>query len=365
MTTSASPRRPPQLERVLVVGTSPLAVRIVEELKSMSPPRYEYVGVVGDVPAGGLPASLAPQLGTLEALPRMIATIEVERVIVALPDQELPVRRLLQARARGVRFDWARDIYERVTGKIAIEELTPYDVIFSRERRTSRAVAALARAAGVISASLALLLLSPLLAAIALAIRVDSPGPIFFVQDRVGRGGRPFRLLKFRTMRSVSRPASEWVRDNGHRITRVGRWLRRFRLDEIPQLVNVVRGDMNLVGPRPHPAVNYPLLATVMRNTPESGAEIPFYSLRTLVRPGITGWAQIRYGYANGVEEEVEKLRYDLYYLKHQSVWLDVSILAETFGAVCFGKTFDGAASPTPRARSGAILAFRKNQAHK
>ena len=214
-------------------------------------------------------------------------------------------------------------------------------------------------------AGIGLLVLSPLLAAIALAIRIDSRGPILFVQDRVGRHGRPFRLFKFRTMHVVARSTSEWVRDNGHRITRVGRWLRRFRFDEIPQLLNVLRGDMNLVGPRPHPAVNYPLLATVMRNTPESGTDIPFYSLRTLVRPGITGWAQIRYGYANGVEEEVEKLRYDLYYLKHQSVWLDLRILADTIGVVFFGKTFDGTKPETSRHRSGAVLMFRKNQAHK
>jgi len=364
MTANPSPRRT-TLERVLVAGTSPLASRIVEEIKSERPARHEYVGTVGDVPPGGLPACLSPLLGSLEALPRLIDQGSVDRVIVALGDKDgLPVRRLLQARARGVRFDWGRDIYERVTGKIAIEELTPFDVIFSPDGRFSRGALALSRIAGAVAAGLGLLLLSPLLALIAIAIRLDSPGPVFFVQERVGRGGRPFRLLKFRTMRNGPRPASEWVRDNGHRITRVGRLLRRFRLDEIPQLVNVVRGDMNLVGPRPHPAINYPLLATVMRNTPESGAEIPFYSLRTLVRPGITGWAQIRYGYANGVEEEVEKLRYDLYYLKHQSVWLDLQILAETFGVVLFGKSFEGAASRTPRS-SGAVLMFRRRQAHK
>ena len=365
MTLDASPRRPP-LERLLVVGTSPLAVRIAEEVKAARPPRHAYVGAVGDVPAGGLPAPLAPLLGSLEALPSLLDAGRVDRVIVALGEREgLPVRRLLHARARGVRFDLGHDVYERVTGKIAIEELTPCDVIFSPDRRATRDAAAFARVGSVVVAALGLLVLSPLLAAFALAIRLDSPGSILFVQDRVGLHGRPFRLFKFRTMRGVARSPSEWVRDNGYRITRVGRWLRRFRFDEIPQLLNVLRGDMNLVGPRPHPAVNYPLLATVMRNTPESGTDIPFYSLRTLVRPGITGWAQIRYGYANGVEEEVEKLRYDLYYLKHQSVWLDLRILAETIGVVLFGKTFDGATPETSRRRSGAVLMFRKSQAHK
>ena len=365
MTIDASPRRSP-LERVLVVGTTPLAVRIVEEVKSENPPRHAYVGAVGEIPPGGLPAPLAPLLGSIEALPRLLDAGVVDRVVVALGDRDgLPVRRLLQARAQGVRFDWGQDLYERVTGKIAIEELTPCDVIFSPDRSSTKAAAAVARLGSVVVAGLGLLALSPLLAALALAIRLDSPGPIFFVQDRVGRHGRPFRLFKFRTMKGVTRSSSEWVRDNGHRITRVGRWLRRFRFDEIPQLFNVLRGDMNLVGPRPHPAVNYPLLATVMRNTPEGGTDIPFYSLRTLVRPGITGWAQIRYGYANGVEEEVEKLRYDLYYLKHQSVWLDLRILAETISVVVVGKTFDGVTPEKSRHRSGAVLMFRKNQAHK
>jgi lipopolysaccharide/colanic/teichoic acid biosynthesis glycosyltransferase len=365
MTANLSPRKSP-LERILVVGTSLLAARIAEEIKAIQPPRHEYVGAVGDVPPGGLPAGLSPLLGSVDALPRLIDAGEIDRVIVALGDRDgLPVRRLLQARARGVRFDWGRDIYERVTGKIAIEELTPFDVIFSPDGRFSRGALAASRVIGACAAALGLILLSPLLALIALAIKIDSKGPVFFVQDRVGRGGKPFQLLKFRTMRTSARPTSEWVRDNGHRITRIGRWLRRFRLDEVPQLFNVVRGEMNLVGPRPHPAVNYPLLATVMRNTPDCGAEIPFYSLRTLVRPGITGWAQIRYGYANGVEEEVEKLRYDLYYLKHQSVGLDLRILAETLGCVLFGKSFEGAVSPTPRKRPGAVLLFRRRQTQK
>jgi len=165
------------------------------------------------------------------------------------------------------------------------------------------------------------------------------------VQARVGFRGRTFRLAKFRTMRGDAEAPSEWVKDNGHRITRLGYWLRRFRLDELPQLVNILRGEMNLVGPRPHPAANYALLATVMRNVPETGVEIPLYSLRTLVRPGITGWAQVRFGYANGVVEEIEKLRYDLYYLKHRSLWLDLRILLETLRVVFFSETFETTAT--------------------
>jgi lipopolysaccharide/colanic/teichoic acid biosynthesis glycosyltransferase len=147
---------------------------------------------------------------------------------------------------------------------------------------------------------------------------------VFFVQERVGRGGKPFGLIKFRSMRQADARVSEWARDNESRITRVGKLLRRFRLDELPQFINVLRGEMNLVGPRPHPTCNYQLFL----------ARIPYYGLRAAVRPGITGWAQVRYGYANSLEEELEKMRYDLYYIKHRSLWLDLRILAETAAVV-------------------------------
>jgi lipopolysaccharide/colanic/teichoic acid biosynthesis glycosyltransferase len=163
---------------------------------------------------------------------------------------------------------------------------------------------------------------------LALIVILDSPGPVFFVHDRVGLRGRRLKLLKFRTMHPAQGPTSEWVCDNANRITRVGRWLRKYRLDELPQLINVVRGELNLVGPRPHPVSNVELFTQ----------HIPFYSLRAAVRPGLTGWAQVRQGYANGLEEETEKMRYDLYYIKHMSAWLDLRILLETVRTVVAGR---------------------------
>jgi lipopolysaccharide/colanic/teichoic acid biosynthesis glycosyltransferase len=139
-------------------------------------------------------------------------------------------------------------------------------------------------------------------------------------------------------MRPERRVRSEWARDNGDRLTRVGRWLRRFRLDELPQLINILKGDMNLVGPRPHPVSNLPLFVLVMRNAPSCGEPIPYYALRWMVRPGITGWAQVRYQYANDLEEEVEKMRHDLYYIKHMSLCLDLRILFETVKTVLCGR---------------------------
>jgi lipopolysaccharide/colanic/teichoic acid biosynthesis glycosyltransferase len=151
---------------------------------------------------------------------------------------------------------------------------------------------------------------------------------VLFVHERVGLNGRRFRLLKFRTMHPVDRRASEWERDNASRITRVGVWLRKFRLDEVPQFVNILRGEMNLVGPRPHPVSNFDLFT----------ANIPFYWVRCVVRPGVTGWAQVRYGYANDLSEEIEKMRYDLYYIKRVSLELDLRILFETVKIVLFGR---------------------------
>jgi lipopolysaccharide/colanic/teichoic acid biosynthesis glycosyltransferase len=193
-----------------------------------------------------------------------------------------------------------------------------------------------------------LALSAPILGVVALLVRLDSPGPAFFVQERVGQRGRVFRLIKFRTMRPAGGPRSEWARDNSDRITRVGHWLRKFRLDELPQLINVLRGDMNLVGPRPHPVSNFSLFVTVLRNCPELCEHIPYYSLRLAVRPGVTGWAQVRYRYANDLEEEVEKTCYDLYYIKHVSLWLDLRILLDTVKTVLAGHGAGEVAPPAP-----------------
>jgi lipopolysaccharide/colanic/teichoic acid biosynthesis glycosyltransferase len=185
----------------------------------------------------------------------------------------------------------------------------------------------MARAMSVIAAIVGLVIVAPLLAIAAVAIKLDSRGPVFFVQHRTGRDGRPFLLFKLRTMRPSNEHRSQWVQDNEDRITHLGRWLRRFRLDEIPQLVNVLRGEMNLIGPRPHPTSISQLFEE----------QIAFYRLRSAVLPGITGWAQVRYGYANTLDEEIEKMRYDLYYIKNRSLWLDGRIALETVALLLWG----------------------------
>jgi lipopolysaccharide/colanic/teichoic acid biosynthesis glycosyltransferase len=264
-----------------------------------------------------------------------------------------PVRELLDACVpRGVIVEDAADFYERLTGKLAIEALRPTSIVFSRRFRPSRLHQAFARCLSLVVALVGLVVSAPLLALLALAIRLDSPGPVLFVQPRAGKDRRPFRLMKFRTMHVAAARHSEWAGDNGARVTRVGRWLRKLRLDELPQFVNIVRGEMNLVGPRPHPVSNLDLFTLVARNLNElPGTAIGYYELRSLVRPGLTGWAQVRYGYANNLEEEIEKLRFDLYYVKHASPWLDLRILFETVRVLLFGRLSDGLPTQPPSAR--------------
>jgi lipopolysaccharide/colanic/teichoic acid biosynthesis glycosyltransferase len=187
----------------------------------------------------------------------------------------------------------------------------------------------LMRALSLAVAVVALVLTAPLIALIALAVRLESPGPAFFVQDRVGLHGRRFRLLKFRTMREAPAGTADsvWGRDNASRVTRLGALLRRYRLDELPQCLNILRGDMNLVGPRPEMASNVATFSAV----------IPYYNLRHEVRPGLTGWAQVKAGYSMSTEEVTRKLCYDLYYIKHMSPTFDLQILIDTVKFILSG----------------------------
>ena len=311
-------------ERVLIFGKGFLGSQVIEAIEGQEHRRYTIVGVVHDA----------------ENLGRVIETTRPDRIVVALDERRgcLPLCRLVESLARGIVVEDVAETYERLTGTLALEALSPSSVIFSRDFRTSRLQHALARAFSLLVSMIGSIALAPVLGAIALLIKLDTRGPVFFIQERVGLSGCAFKLIKFRTMHPVSRPKSEWERDNYDRITRLGRWLRRFRLDELPQLINVLRGDMNLVGPRPHPVTNLELMILAARNLNElTGDAIPYYALRCAVRPGITGWAQIRYGYANDMDEETEKMRYDLYYIKHMSLWLDLRILFDTVKVVIRG----------------------------
>jgi exopolysaccharide biosynthesis polyprenyl glycosylphosphotransferase len=326
-------------ERVLIVGAGPLANRLVA-LMSGRPWRHRIAAVVEDPGTGGDPFA-AMLAGPLTRLGAIIDETRPDRIVIALADRRgrLPMADLLMARVSGVVIEDGAQCLERLTRKIAIEALTPGALIASRDFRKTHLDLACSRALSLVAAVAGLIALAPVFAIVAAAIKLDSPGPVLFIHDRAGLRGRRIRLLKFRTMRPATGPTSEWERDNGDRITRVGRRLRKYRLDELPQLINVLRGDLNLVGPRPHPISNVPLFSQ----------QIPYYAVRALVRPGLTGWAQVRQGYANGLEEETEKMRYDLYYIKHMSIALDLRILFETIRTVVTGQTGARDAKPARR----------------
>jgi sugar transferase (PEP-CTERM system associated) len=325
-------RHRPFLERVLILGASPLGARLVREIETQPQLGFDVVGIVDDAPGTDPVFARHALLGPLARVDKIVEELGPDRIVVALAERRgrLPVQPLLEARVRGVRIEEGLALHERLTGKLAIETLVPSFLIFSRGFTKSRLQLGVRRLTSLVAAVAGLVVTAPLMAVIALLIRLDSPGPALFVQERAGLDGRPFRLLKFRTMRDPApdEPDSVWQRDDEARVTRVGRLLRFLRLDELPQLWNVLRGDMNLVGPRPEIAANVRTMAE----------EIPYYALRHLVRPGVTGWAQVRHGYAVSREDVTEKVRHDLYYITHMSFRMDARILLDTVKIVLFGR---------------------------
>jgi exopolysaccharide biosynthesis polyprenyl glycosylphosphotransferase len=327
-------------EKTLLLGTGPFMRDLLVEIKRRPGCRYRVTGIIASEELDKAGGYGYPVLGTVDDLHRIIRQHEPEVIIVAPPGDcsGATDRQLLEARVlQNVRIEHAQAVYEEVAGKLPLETFAPENIIYSNDFRPGRAALAATRLLSLGFAAVGLILLSPLMLLIALLVRIDSAGPVFFSQERSGMAGRPFKLLKFRTMLAAVQQESEWEEDNIHRITRVGWWLRKCRLDELPQFINILKGDMNIVGPRPHPSSNFELFVLAARNTPESGVQIPYYSMRYSVRPGITGWAQVRYRYANNLHEEMEKLRFDLYYLKHYSLWLDIRILVETVTMIFTG----------------------------
>ena len=341
------------MERILILGATPLAAELLREIASR-PRGYGVVGMLDDVAPVMFGAGGRVFTGQLCDLQPVVDRLQPHRIVLALTERRgrLPMRTLLDSYvSSGIVIEDAAEFYERITGKLALEWLTPERVIGSRKFQPSPAQRFFARAVSFVFALAALTVLAPLMLVIAAAIALDSKGPVLFRQHRVGLRGRAFTLLKFRTMHCDRGGRSEWECDNRDRVTRVGKWLRRFRVDELPQFVNVLRGEMNLVGPRPHPVTNLELLTLVARNLNEvAGMAVGCYALRLVVPPGITGWAQVRYRYANNLDEEIEKLRYDLHYIKHMSPSLDLRIICETLAVMIRGS----APAATPVAAAGA-----------
>ena len=322
-------RRVGPRERLLLVGTNDSAVRLARELHERQDLGIEIVGFVDADPGRvGTPVFNPGVIGTIDDIPAIVRARSVDHVVVSLLDArgKLPMDKLLEMKLEGVSFDHLTSIYEQYTGKIAVDNLRPSWLIFSSGFRKTTLQRSIKRGLDLAIAGVGLILAAPLIALIALAIRLTSRGPVFYHQQRVGQHGRIFVLHKFRSMRHDAEKdtGAVWARAGDHRITRLGRILRRSRLDELPQLWNVLCGHMSVVGPRPE----RPEFVGSLKE------EVPFYGQRHVVRPGLTGWAQVRYTYAASVEDTMEKLQYDLFYIKHMSVSLDLFIMAKTIKTV-------------------------------
>lgn len=251
----------------------------------------------------------------------------IDRVVVALEDRRgtLPMRELLKLRFNGVVIEEAGALLERLTGKLYLDGLRPSNFIYSEGFRVKPSQQIARRIVSTVTAAIGLLLFLPFFPFVVLMVRMSSPGPIFFRQTRVGMGGRNFSVYKFRTMRTDAEAAgAKWATKNDPRVTRVGMFMRKTRLDEVPQLWNVLRGDMGFVGPRPERPEFVPWLSE----------QIPYFDLRHMIRPGLTGWAQVRYGYGATLAQSREKLEFDLYYIKHMTLGLDLLIMFETIKTI-------------------------------
>ena len=321
--------RDPHLEeRVLILGTGLRARSLAQHIWSQHEFAYRVVGFVDEVPTA-LPSDDPLVIGSRSDLNRIVQHQRIDRIVVSLSDRRgsLPVDELLRAKLSGVRVEDAATMYERITGKILIDDIKPSWLIFSDGFRASRISRGIKRGFDIVVAAIGLVLAAPIMVLTAVAVRLDSGGPILYCQERVGKDGRPFTLCKFRSMIADAEQGTPvWAREKDDRVTRVGRFIRMTRLDELPQLWNVLRGDMSCVGPRPERPFFVQQLA----------AEIPFYNTRHVMRPGVTGWAQVKYRYGSSVEDAAEKLRYDLYYIKHQSMFFDLTILLDTVKVVLF-----------------------------
>jgi sugar transferase (PEP-CTERM system associated) len=333
-------RRPQFAERTMIFGDEPSASRLWRELESRPELGLSVVGrvlVTGNGSCevnceGRSPRGTSDSTSTDEGLPAAIDLQRVNRIIIALGDRRgrLPVELLLSMKSRGLHIQDGTAFYEQLTGKIPVESLRLDTLLFSSGFHLSRFLLIYKRLASIVVSIVGLILSLPLLPFVALAIKSTSPGCLLYHQKRVGRNGAIFNCHKFRTMRADAEADTgpTWADDEDPRITPVGRFLRTMRLDEIPQLWNVLKGDMSLVGPRPE----RPEFIVRLKQ------EIPYYNLRHTVRPGITGWAQIRYRYGSSVEDAKEKLRYDLFYIKNMSLGLDALIFFGTMKIILLGR---------------------------
>jgi sugar transferase (PEP-CTERM system associated) len=317
----------------MILGTGQLALELARELTRRGDLGMKLEGFVGTAAAAdqnervfGFP--VLGHTGEMEAIARQCG---ISKIIVALEDRRgvLPTRELVTLRVQGVRVDDAPTALSALTGRISLRAVNPSWFVFSDGFHRSKWIDFLKRVMDLAAATIGLVVSMPIMIVVALLVRLESKGPIVFRQTRVGRMGKCFEVLKFRSMSVDAEKANgaQWASENDPRVTRVGKWLRKYRLDELPQFINVMRGEMSFVGPRPE----RPYFVNELRKT------IPYYDERHSVRPGLTGWAQVQYSYGSSIEDAFNKLEYDLFYLQNMSLTFDFAIIFQTIRIVFGG----------------------------
>jgi sugar transferase (PEP-CTERM system associated) len=320
-------------ERILIVGSGNLAVELAREVLNRPDAGYRIVGFVGNDDDLLGKSLINPRvIGLTDQLEEIVKRENIDRIVVAMGERrgQLPTNELLQLSLAGqVSIEEGQSFYERVTGRVSLNMLRPSWLIFTGRGRQKR-IAGLARfAVHWLVALIGALLSLPIVLVTAILIKLESRGPIFYKQERVGKNGRTFTLTKFRSMRvDAEQDGPVWASKGDSRTTRVGRVIRKIRVDEIPQFWHILKGEMSFVGPRPERPHFVAQLAQ----------EIPFYEQRHLIAPGLTGWAQIKYPYGASIEDARQKLQYDLFYIKNQGLVLDAIIIFETIKIILFGR---------------------------
>jgi len=319
-------------QKIMIIGTGPLAKNIAKDIIEQGDTGFSVIGFITDSPEKVGEKLINPTVvGDQSQIIDLVTRESVDRIIVALEEMrgKFPETQLLDCKVKGIAIEEGIEFYEHLTGRLQVENLRPSILIFSDGFRKSKLTVWVKRVTGFTLSLIGLALLSPLILIVSILIKIDSRGPVFYKQERVGENGKVFKLLKFRSMvqnAEVNGPV--WAIEDDARITRIGCWIRKWRLDEIPQMLNVLKGDMSFVGPRPE----RPFFVEQLKK------EIPYYNQRFSVKPGITGWAQIKYRYGASKEDALEKLKYDLYYIKNLSPLFDLMIIFETVKVVLFGK---------------------------
>lgn len=322
--------------KVLIVGTRAIGKLVAEELYLKKTLGMEIVGFVSEKPgllalSYGNPKRVEIPIFAPLSLTGLIASSHVDRILLAGADlgPHSYFKELVSVRAMGVPIEDCHSFYERLTSKIAIADLPPEWIALSKGFRRDRIILAAKRIIDLLVSFVGLVLSAPIILLTAVAIKLESPGPIFYRQERVGQNERHFTLFKFRSMAqdAEAEVGPVWAAENDPRATRVGAIIRKLRIDEIPQMINVLKGEMSFVGPRPE----RPFFVERLKQN------IPYYDLRHSVKPGITGWAQICYRYGDSEQDAIEKLQYDLYYIKHMSPIFDLQIIFESFKVIIFG----------------------------